>query len=214
MVRKTKEEAQATRDSILDAAERVFHRKGVGRTSLSEVASEAGVTRGAIYWHFANKGEVFDAMMRRAMAPLESMGQADYTSAERPLEALRQRLLAIVEVILGDPRYLRVFSIAWHKCEYVDELVPIIDQCMEAGDRHLGRIETAIRAARALGQIPAAVDPRRAAMGLMVLLDGLIADWAMQPQLVDLGHAEEWIDCYLRGLGWPGEAGDRDAPRL
>ncbi len=214
MVRRTKEEAQATRDSILDAAERVFHRKGVGRTSLSEVASEAGVTRGAIYWHFANKGEVFDAMMCRAVTPLESMEQADYAGAEAPLEELRGRLLSILGLILNEPRYLRVFSIAWHKCEYVDEMAPIIDQCMEAGDRHLGRIEEAVRAARQKGQIPARVDPRRAAMGLTVLIDGLIADWAMQPHTIDLGHAEEWIDCYLRGLGWTREADGGEASRV
>ncbi len=200
MVRRTKAEAQATRDGILDAAEEVFHRKGVSRTSLSEVATEAGVTRGAIYWHFANKGEVFDAMMCRAVTPLESMEQADYAVCERPLDTLRERLLAILERILVEPRYLRVFSIAWHKCEYVDEMVPIIDQCLEAGDRHMGRIEEAIRAARDMGQVPASVDPRRAAMGVTVLIDGLIADWAMQPQSIDLSHAREWLDCYFRGL--------------
>ena len=201
MARRTKEEALATRDRILDAAERVFHRKGVGRTSLSEVAADAGVTRGAIYWHFANKGELFDAMMSRAILPLESIEQADYDAALRPLDELRMRLLSILERILDEPRYLRVFSIAWHKCEYVDEMVPTIDQCMEAGDRHLGRIEQAIRAAAARGQLDPGVEPRRAAMGLMVLIDGLIADWAMQPHAIGLDDARAWIDCYLRGLG-------------
>ena len=100
MVRRTKEEARATRDRILDAAERVFHGKGVGRTSLSEVATDAGVTRGAIYWHFANKGELFDAMMSRAISPLESIEQADYALAECPLDELRTRLLSILERIV------------------------------------------------------------------------------------------------------------------
>jgi len=203
MVRKTKAEAQATRDGILDAAEQVFHRKGVSRTTLSDVAAEAGVTRGAIYWHFANKGEVFDAMMCRAVSPLESMEQADYAACERPLDELRDRLMAILELIFAEPRYLRVFSIAWHKCEYVDEMAPIIDQCLEAGDRHLVRIEAAIRAARDKGQVAPSVDTRRAAMGVTVLIDGLIADWAMQPQSIDLSHAREWLGCYLRGLAGP-----------
>src|ERR1700712_1304134 len=57
MVRRTKEEAAETRNSILDAAERVFFEKGVSRTTLADIALEAGVTRGAIYWHFANKGD-------------------------------------------------------------------------------------------------------------------------------------------------------------
>ena len=47
MARRTKEEAQATRVQILDAAERVFHAQGVSRASLAEVAKAAGVSRGA-----------------------------------------------------------------------------------------------------------------------------------------------------------------------
>jgi TetR/AcrR family acrAB operon transcriptional repressor len=54
MARKTKEEAQETRNAILDAAELVFQEHGVSHTSLAEIAAAAGVTRGAVYWHFAN----------------------------------------------------------------------------------------------------------------------------------------------------------------
>src|SRR5690606_10590111 len=62
MARRTKAEAMETREQILDAAELVFHRKGVSCTSLNDIAAEAGVTRGAIYWHFKNKHDVFIAM--------------------------------------------------------------------------------------------------------------------------------------------------------
>ena len=200
MVRRTKQQALATRDGILDAAERVFERQGVARSSLSQVAAEAGVTRGAIYWHFANKGEVFAAMMQRAVEPLETMGEVDYAALADPMGELRARLLAVFERILSEPQYLRVFSIAWHKCEYVDEMAPIVDQCMEAGNRHLGRIESAFRTAQLKGQLSPAVDAHRAAMGLTALIDGLIADWSLQPASIAMQHATEWIDCYLRGV--------------
>ena len=58
MVRRTKDEALETRNRILDAAERVFGESGVSRTSLEDVASAAGVTRGAIYWHFKDKSDL------------------------------------------------------------------------------------------------------------------------------------------------------------
>ena len=54
MARKTKEEALETRNAILDATVRVFAAKGAANVSLADIAREAGVTRGAIYWHFAN----------------------------------------------------------------------------------------------------------------------------------------------------------------
>ena len=52
MVRRTKEAAAITREQLLDAAERVFRERGVAGSSLAQIAAEAGVTRGAVYWHF------------------------------------------------------------------------------------------------------------------------------------------------------------------
>ena len=72
MARRTKEDAQRTRDRILDMAEREFLRRGVSRTSLEQIASAAGVTRGAVYWHFRNKADLFNAMMNRVTLPLEA----------------------------------------------------------------------------------------------------------------------------------------------
>ena len=72
MARSTKADAQRTRERILDMAEREFHRHGVSRTSLEQVARAAGVTRGAVYWHFRNKADLFNAMMNRVTLPLES----------------------------------------------------------------------------------------------------------------------------------------------
>lgn len=60
MARKTKKQAQETRQQILDTALRVFSEHGVSATSLSDIATAAGVTRGAIYWHFKNKAEIFE----------------------------------------------------------------------------------------------------------------------------------------------------------
>ena len=71
MPRRTKEEAQATRDLLLDTAAEVFERRGVSRTSMQDIATAAGLTRGAIYWHFRDKVDLFNAMMDRAILPFE-----------------------------------------------------------------------------------------------------------------------------------------------
>jgi len=67
-MRKTKSEAEKTRQHLLDAALEVFWRKGVTSASLQEIAEEAGVTRGALYWHFANKEAFFEALFVRQQA--------------------------------------------------------------------------------------------------------------------------------------------------
>ena len=58
-MRKTKEEAYQTRCNLLVAALSVFYERGVAQASLDEIAKAAGVTRGALYWHFKNKEDLF-----------------------------------------------------------------------------------------------------------------------------------------------------------
>lgn len=58
MARRTKEKALLTRESILDAGERLFVERGYWPVSLEDIAESAGVTRGALYWHFSGKGDL------------------------------------------------------------------------------------------------------------------------------------------------------------
>ena len=58
MPKRTHEAAMQTKRIILEAAHKLFSEKGFDKTSLSDIAREAGVTRGAIYWHFEDKGEL------------------------------------------------------------------------------------------------------------------------------------------------------------
>ncbi len=58
MAKRTHEDAELTKQAILDSAFRLFSRRGYESTSLSDIARFAGVTRGAIYWHFKDKGQI------------------------------------------------------------------------------------------------------------------------------------------------------------
>ena len=100
MARKTKEEALATRASILDAAELLFHRQGVSRTSLHDIAAAAGVTRGAVYWHFKDKADVFTQMMDRVCLPVEEGGAA--WMADAGLVGLRTHLDEVFALVTHD----------------------------------------------------------------------------------------------------------------
>ena len=92
MVRRTKTEALATRNSLLDAAEQLFQARGVSRTSLNDIATAAGTTRGAIYWHFKDKADLFNAMMERVTMPLEATlasAAENASHTQDPLQGLR-----------------------------------------------------------------------------------------------------------------------------
>jgi TetR/AcrR family acrAB operon transcriptional repressor len=203
MVRRTKVEAQETRNRLLDTAEHVFNERGVSRTSLAEIAEAAGVTRGAIYWHFDNKLDLFDAMMERVTLPMEQMTEtfADKTLAD-PLLAIREHAGAILKSVGSNLQIQRVFDIMCHKCEYVDEMAPLKGRHMEGRGECVAQIESGFRNAIKKGQLPKSVNSRHAAIGLHALIDGLIMNWLLDPKYFSFERdATTMVETYLRGLG-------------
>jgi TetR/AcrR family transcriptional regulator, acrAB operon repressor len=210
MARRTKEEAQETRTQLLDTAERVFREKGVSHTSLSDIAIAAGVTRGAIYWHFSNKAELFVAMCDRATLPLETMFSrlADPELVD-PLGKLRESVVDVLSQVEQDQRCRRVFEILNFKCEFVDDLAPTMLRRKECRQGAKDVIERNLAMAVARGQIPADTDVRRAAIGLFSYVDGLIVNWSMEPDSYSLAQdAGRLIDFYLSGLRQGGSGDD------
>ncbi|WLI87940.1 TetR family transcriptional regulator [Massilia sp. R2A-15] len=187
MVRRTKEDALATRDSILDAAEQLFVKQGVSGTTLQHIATAAGVTRGAIYWHFLDKGAMFNAMMERVKMPLEAARQLlDEANAADPLEALREHMLCVFRVTVDDPQARRVFEIATLKMEFVDELNAVRERRKQNQELWMARTEARIRDGIASGQVKADVDATAVALGLWAIMDGLLRTWLLDQQAFDL----------------------------
>jgi TetR/AcrR family transcriptional regulator, acrAB operon repressor len=149
MARKTKQEAQATRTLILDTAERVFEQRGVAGASLHEIANAAGLTRGAIYWHFNDKADLFDAMMARARLPLEEVGTLyGARGADLTLPQLRDALVALLRRIVADPQMKRVFGIATHKVEYAGQTSALRERHLSARGECLADLARTLRRAQ------------------------------------------------------------------
>ena len=196
MARRTKEEAEETRQSILDAAERLFHDQGVSRTSLADIASAAGVTRGAIYWHFENKVDLFQAMLERLHLPLEELAQAsEREDVPKPLGQTRELLVRLLRNVELDAQTRRIQEILQLKCEYTDDLGDL-RQKMQA--LHLEcdeRIEKSLRNAVSKAQLPADLDCRRATLCLHGYVHGLQANWLLAPGGDSLAEqAESFVD--------------------
>ncbi len=203
MARRTRKEALETRSRILDAAERVFSRRGVSRTSLDDIARAAGVTRGAIYWHFKDKADLFGAMLGRVALPMEEMLQRTSEAAgDDPLAHVRGRSVAVLRKVAGDARARRVFDVVAHKCEYVDEMAAVGRRINSMRANCLAQLESGFRNAIRRGLLPASVEARAAAVGLHALVDGLITNWLVDPKyFADARAAERIVDRYLEGLG-------------
>lgn len=202
MARRTKKEAAATRNRILDTAERVFLKKGVSRSSLDDIAEAAGVTRGAIYWHFKNKADLFDAMMQRMSLPMEEMvARAGSDDIDDPLAYVRRCALAVLERVTTDAQCRCVTEISRYKVEYADEMEQLRARHIECRTKALAHIERGLRNAAKKGLLAPAVNPRLAAVGLHALVDGLVTNWVLDPKYVSLARAAEpLVDGYLTGL--------------
>jgi TetR/AcrR family acrAB operon transcriptional repressor len=204
MVRRTKDEALATRHCILDAAELLFQQQGVSRTTLQDIAQAAALTRGAIYWHFKDKADLFNAMMERATLPIEeslcASGEAP-TEPDDPLAYLEDRWVQMLHLMVHHAPTRRVFEIATHKVEYVDELMAVRARHLQSRKECLAQAEQLLKQAARRGQINKRTPPRSVALGLHSLVDGLIQNWLLDPKAFDLVRVgRQVVRAYLSGL--------------
>ncbi|HWV16363.1 MAG TPA: TetR family transcriptional regulator [Cellvibrio sp.] len=202
MARKTKEDALETRGQLLDAAEKVFFEKGFSQTSLMDIAEAANLTRGAIYWHFKNKSDLFDAMADRIRLPMENLTHAcaDINEPD-PLGKLRDFWIQVLRETSRNPRRRRVLSILFFKCELNSEAKPLEIRRQTAFIEYLQDIKKCLANAVEKGQLPADLDVHCAAVANQALLMGLISNWLFLPGSFDLdNYAEIMIDNYLHLL--------------
>lgn len=206
MARRTKEDAEVTRNRLLDAAEQVFHLKGVAGASLLDVAKAASLTRGAIYWHFKDKADLFDALMQRATLPFEEAwktGQIDLGPQDCALSSILQVLRQVLRSVSTDESIKRVFDIAIYKVECVGEMLAVRERRFMGIQRFTLEMEGKLElAASQLGvQLP--VTPASAARGLHAVFDGILHAWLLYGATpFDLEkEGMGAVHTYLRGLG-------------
>lgn len=202
MARRTKAEAMETRERILDAAEHVFHREGVSSASLNDIAVEAGVTRGAIYWHFKNKLDVFVAMTERGRLPFDVLlARAQDPDAPDPLAALREFMLFIPTQVASEPQQRRLFEIFFLRCEYTAESLPLLNHRQDGFRRISEQLADALRNIVRRGQLPDTLDIEKAVAQCHAQLTGLTFTWLLHPDSFCLQEdGEDLVDAFLHGL--------------
>ncbi|HBL6978661.1 TPA: multidrug efflux transporter transcriptional repressor AcrR [Escherichia coli] len=182
MARKTKQEAQETRQHILDVALRLFSQQGVSSTSLGEIAKAAGVTRGAIYWHFKDKSDLFSEIWELSESNIGEL-ELEY---QAKFSVLREILIHVLESTVTEERRRLLMEIIFHKCEFVGEMA-VVQQaqrnlCLESYDR----IEQTLKHCIEAKMLPADLMTRRAAIIMRGYISGLMENWLFAPQSFDL----------------------------
>ena len=187
MARKTKQQALETKRHIIDVAIRLFSQQGVSATSLADIAKAAGVTRGAIYWHFKNKSDLFNEIWQSSESTISDV-ELEYRAKypDDPLTVLREILIFLLQATVTEERRRLMMEILFHKCEFVGEMTAARDAqlalCMEGYDR----ISHALQRCMDAGMLPADLHIQRAAIVMRSYVCGLMENWLFAPQLFDL----------------------------
>ncbi|MCY7370332.1 MAG: TetR family transcriptional regulator [Polaromonas sp.] len=217
MARRTKEQAQETRNKLLDAAELLFQAHGVAGTSLQAIARTAGTSRGAVYWHFEDKAALFNAMLERVTLPMEQAfgsGMPDtpdtgFGSVDHAGQ-IRAVTLKILSQIAVNPQTRRVLEVATQKVEYVKENQAIRARHLAVRQKFMAHCASRLALAAAQAGVALSGGTDMAARGFHALIDGLIQNWLLDPLAFDLvAGGLQAMEVYLRGLGLPGQSGRR-----
>lgn len=186
MARKTKEDTQATREGILDAAETCFHEHGVARTTLEMIGARAGYSRGAVYWHFKNKTEVLAAVIERVRLPfMQELDRAATESRDTPVLDLRSVILASLIDLAQDARLRKTMEIMLRSDSSADNKV-LADMQQEGFRDGLERMTRALRRADQLGQLRPGAQPEAAARMLHATVLGVLHGAMVEPELMDI----------------------------
>lgn len=199
MARKTKQQALETRNHILDAAIERFSEHGVAKTSLADIANTAGVTRGAIYWHFKNKSDLLNeiwAQSESGLKDLEHEYQLKYPSD--PLSVMKAMLTYVLEATARDRRRRSLMEIIFHKCEFVGEMATLQFMQQTLFLECYDKIEDVLRECMTAGQLPENLDTRRTAIVLRGYMTGIMENWLFMPDSFDMAaDAPQLIDVLI-----------------
>jgi AcrR family transcriptional regulator len=107
MVRRTRAEMEETRAALLATARNVFREHGYAETSMDDLTAQAGLTRGALYYHFGDKKGLLAAVVDQIDDEMDQRLQTISDNAEDPWEGFCNRCRAYLEMAL-EPEFQRI----------------------------------------------------------------------------------------------------------
>ncbi len=190
-MRRTKEEAMVTRQIILDSALKVFYEYGYNATSIKDICEEAGVTKGALYWHFQSKEELLRAVLEENTKQILVLGDYYRKKQMRPKEKMQTIYKSILEMIFSNKKMHMAIEIAVNKTEMkVMELTEEEKCAKEMFLNFTDIIEEGIK----LGEFKDELTPKQYNFYINNVVAGLIWGSFELPEIVNLA---DWGETFL-----------------
>jgi AcrR family transcriptional regulator len=200
-MKRTKEEAAVTRAAVLKAALSVFSAKGYAAATLDDVAKAAKVTRGAIYWHFKSKADLYNTLTQELSARGASVVQQALSEGGTLLEILRRIFVRQCALIEDDKEARAVMELALFKTGLDPELRTGRKKQIEEGTALIAGITEAMRAGTMQGILRNDMDPADMARAFIAFENGAIQQWLASPKSFSLKtSAKSFADILIAGL--------------
>lgn len=176
MARKTAEEAEITRQRLLTAGLKVFAERGCSGASLEMIAAQAGVTRGAVYWHFKGRHRFLQGVLEQSVLPLEHFAQPGVD-----LETALSHLEAALQATFTEPASRQLCEILLNNREPLGHACLISMRLQIAQERFTQQLEVILSDAVMEGELAANLDVPAAGHLFKVFLMGLLFECTRQP---------------------------------
>lgn len=200
-MRRTKEEADTTRKQLLKKALAVFSKKGYAAATLEDIAQKADMTRGAIYWHFGSKAELYNTLIREYSDRGNAIVQQAVSEGGTLLDILRRVFVRQLEVIEDDREMRAMMELTLFKTGPIPELEEGRQQRVESGIELIEMLAGIMAQGRELGLLRLDVDANEMARGYLAFQNGLIQLWLTAPSQFSLkASAEAFADILMAGI--------------
>ena len=200
-VRRTKEEAEETKQKILDAAVELFETRGYDATRIEDIAEKMGMTRGAVYWHFKNKDELFIYILEIFERRLDLLLEESKTIASSPLERLRWLIINMItrsDILVGF-RQIRMIAISEFGKMGKSEIFQKRGQKIVA--KYMSSLEGVIEEGINAGEIRNGVDSENAALMIALFVTGAVGVHINRPKFSSIQwNAPHIVDLFLTGI--------------
>jgi len=200
-MKRTKEDAEQTRLNLLVAAERVFGRQGFAATRLSDIATEANVTRGAIYHHFGNKMDLFIALHKERVDPYFQKLDEIFASDLLPKDKIRKVFIDFLSRAREDASFVARQRFDLFRDVEFCSTKELHDFIKERGEKVYYKFVELIKYGQKIQNIRDDIDPELSALIIMAFMKGLVSIYFMESEeKIINNNSNELIDTLFKGF--------------
>lgn len=170
------------RRQILAAALDVFSRQGYAGTTLDDITAAANLSKGAIYWYFASKADLFATLLGERASIFSEIIEDAAHGAGSPLDGLHAIWLRWMEALETDRGYQAYVRLAHLRVEVADEPRESMDARRVEERRTQAVVTERVLAAVAAHELPPRLDIEAAALSFVGAGNGLVRAWLLVPE--------------------------------